>query len=115
MEVSSRCGDYSEKRDQSAVAHCSGSSESRWSVDLVLCVEWGLLYNRDSVNTEDPHAGPGGGGVWPPPGQRCRPGLMSEPQVSPGGQPPAAELETAAQPVGAGTDRCSLQRTEVSK
>ncbi|KAK1904115.1 putative 149 kDa protein [Dissostichus eleginoides] len=37
MEVSSRCGDYSEKRDQSAVAHCSGSSESRWSVDLVLC------------------------------------------------------------------------------
>ncbi|KAK1898170.1 Condensin-2 complex subunit D3 [Dissostichus eleginoides] len=48
MKVSSRCGDYSEKRDQSAVAHCSGSSESRWSVDLVLCVEWGLLYNRDS-------------------------------------------------------------------
>ncbi|KAK1899940.1 Thymidylate kinase [Dissostichus eleginoides] len=34
--------------------------------------------------------------VWPPPGQRCRPGLTSEPQVSPGDQPPAEELALIA-------------------
>ncbi|KAK5933251.1 hypothetical protein CgunFtcFv8_013746 [Champsocephalus gunnari] len=44
------------------------------------------------------------GPVW----TTCRPGLTSEPQVSPGGQPPAAELEAAAQPIRAGADRCSL-------